>query len=165
MYSAIRKNCQDFVMLVLNSNKLNTFELEKFVKQDASQLVPGFVEKFAKKVTNLAGILEVLVKGKGIHGMKVRKRIKYGKKGGCEKCLRGGCNNCGKKGCLHDNKNNRKKAMIKKKINLIKKLNDIRGIDRKIRDRKKELKGRRRRGRKVITRKKLKGRKRSFAFI
>jgi hypothetical protein len=48
---------------------------------------------------------------------------------------------------------------------LIKKLNDIRGIDRKIRDRKKELKGRRRRGRKVMTRKKLKGRKRSFAFI
>ena len=67
-YNAKENNCQDFLLGILNANGLNDSNLQQFIKQDASEIfkaLPGFFDKFAQGVTDLAGkASEVLGKGK-----------------------------------------------------------------------------------------------------
>jgi hypothetical protein len=65
-YDGFSNNCQDFILGVLKGNGLLNEELKKFIKQDVENLVPSFVEDLGKKVTDLAGSVDVLQNGEGL---------------------------------------------------------------------------------------------------
>jgi hypothetical protein len=65
VYDAVNNNCQDMVISVLKAGGVATAELSKFVKQDVKQLLPAFITNGAKKVTDLAHGVDVLINGEG----------------------------------------------------------------------------------------------------
>ena len=63
-YSAKGANCQDFQIGILNSNKMNTPELQTFVKQDTKEIFKSpWFRKFANTVTDVAGRANILYQG------------------------------------------------------------------------------------------------------
>ena len=64
-YNARNNNCQDFALSLLLGNKIirkNSKEY-KFIKQDAEAIFtsnPGYLDKFGKTVTDIAGIFAIL---------------------------------------------------------------------------------------------------------
>ena len=64
-YSAINNNCQDFVLAMLRAGGVLTSNLQTFIKQDVSQLLPRFVSKIADKVTDVAHEVDVVMEGEG----------------------------------------------------------------------------------------------------
>ncbi len=74
IYDPITNNCQDYTLNMLRSNGILTPPLKEFVKQNASELVQPLVGKFARGVTDVAGILDVLIYGKGKPKKTKRKR-------------------------------------------------------------------------------------------
>jgi hypothetical protein len=73
-YSALKNNCQDFIMALLESNNLGDQEDKDFVKQDVKQLYKQnkTLSKLVDGLTGIAERAEVLVKGAGTK---------------CEKCV------------------------------------------------------------------------------
>lgn len=67
-YDGFTNNCQDFILTCLRANSLLNPELSKFIKQDVQNLVPPLIEKFGRKVTDLAAAADVLVNGEGMMG-------------------------------------------------------------------------------------------------
>jgi hypothetical protein len=74
LYDPIKNNCQVFIYHILKANNLLKPDLEKFVKQDATNLLTGPASKFAKLLTDVAGVADVF-----LHGSRLKKM-----KGGCE---------------------------------------------------------------------------------
>ncbi len=68
MYDGFENNCQDYILACLKSNGLLNSELSSFIKQDVQKLVPTFLEKIGKKVTDLAGAADTLIHGEGQMG-------------------------------------------------------------------------------------------------
>ena len=66
LYDAVYANCQAFVLNILKSSKLNNTTLERFVSQKAETLIPKYLQFIGKRVTNLAGISDILINGAGI---------------------------------------------------------------------------------------------------
>jgi hypothetical protein len=71
-YHPLEANCQDFLIASFQANGLLTGELQKFIKQDLTQLIeetPTFSKVLAEKATSLAGkareVFEELFKKKG----------------------------------------------------------------------------------------------------
>lgn len=79
-YNAKENNCQDFILGILDANGLNNSNLQEFIKQDATEIfksLPGFFDKFAQGVTDLAGkASEVLGNGRKKKRTKRTKRTK-----------------------------------------------------------------------------------------
>ncbi|NBW22330.1 MAG: hypothetical protein EBR82_81705 [Caulobacteraceae bacterium] len=62
-YSALRNNCQDFIIGLLRGSKLSSAGIEAFIKQPVNELVdnlPGYVEKTTDVITTLGGLLTYL---------------------------------------------------------------------------------------------------------
>jgi hypothetical protein len=64
-YDAVNNNCQDMIISLLKAGSVNTSALSKFVKQDVKGLLPDFITKGAKKVTDLAHGFDRLISGDG----------------------------------------------------------------------------------------------------
>lgn len=65
-YHPTLSNCQRYVISLINGSKLGSPEIEKFVLQDASTLLPKYVEKLGFKLTNIAANLRTLIFGGNI---------------------------------------------------------------------------------------------------
>jgi hypothetical protein len=64
-YSAYQYNCQNFVYNLLKANGLATPELEKYIMQDATALIPSYLRGPSKWITNIAHKFDTLIYGKG----------------------------------------------------------------------------------------------------
>jgi hypothetical protein len=67
-YNARNNNCQDFAISLLVGNKIikKNSRVYKFVKQDAEEIFrnnPEYLTRFGKKVTDIAGIFDILKNG------------------------------------------------------------------------------------------------------
>ena len=70
-YDAFKNNCQDFIIGVLEGNRLGYGEFQSFVKQDADAVLkklPKFTQKISKALTDVGAVAE-----KVIHGSSVKK--------------------------------------------------------------------------------------------
>lgn len=67
-YDPFYQNCQDYLNLCLKANGLLNDSLKTFIKQDVQSLVPPILEKLGRKVTDLAGAADVLIRGEGQQG-------------------------------------------------------------------------------------------------
>jgi hypothetical protein len=68
-YSAKDNNCQDFVMGILNGNKIGSDEDRKFVKQDTDQLFQGdnnMLRRISNTVTSIGAKANVITTGAGV---------------------------------------------------------------------------------------------------
>jgi hypothetical protein len=66
MYDPIQNNCQDYIMAILDSNKLDTPELRTFVKQDAPKLLESrLLQDSARTLTDLAAVWDRIYHGSG----------------------------------------------------------------------------------------------------
>ena len=62
-YSALKNNCQDFIIGLLRGSKLSSAGIEAFIKQPVNELVdnlPGYVETTTDVITTLGGLLTYL---------------------------------------------------------------------------------------------------------
>lgn len=69
-YNAKRNNCQDFVLSVLKANSMNNKTREKFIKQNAKDILltlPIFTQKIIKFTTDIGAVFNRLVEGKGLY--------------------------------------------------------------------------------------------------
>jgi hypothetical protein len=66
LYDAVKNNCQRFVMSLLTANGLIEDYLTKFIKQEADQIIDGYVESFSRFVTDIAGVGDVILHGKSL---------------------------------------------------------------------------------------------------
>lgn len=67
-YDAFKNNCQLFIKNILDANGLSTPQINGFVMQDVSSLLQGlphFVSPFARLVTNIAGLADFAIEGRG----------------------------------------------------------------------------------------------------
>jgi hypothetical protein len=67
-YSAKNNNCQDFILAMLQANKLADADNTKFVKQDAKSIfeqLPQYAEVLTNLITDTAGAVERLQNGEG----------------------------------------------------------------------------------------------------
>jgi len=74
-YSAFNNNCQNFVLSILEANKLSSESAKKFIYQDMTNInqhLDTRTKAIANGTTNLASRIDVLLNGKGLK----RKRIK-----------------------------------------------------------------------------------------
>lgn len=60
-YDAFKDNCQKWVYDLLNSNGITRFN--EFVLQPAETLAPGIFKKFARGITDIAGVADYVVRG------------------------------------------------------------------------------------------------------
>lgn len=68
LYDAFTNNCQMFLQGILDANGLSTPKSTAFILQDVETLlqrVPKIVSPFAKALTNVAGLFNVALKGRG----------------------------------------------------------------------------------------------------
>lgn len=85
-YSAKSANCQNFILNVLRANKMDTPELDTFVKQDTDALFEGdggFLRKFSNTITDLGAKIATIQEGVGIK--KPNKWIEFVKSFAAEK--------------------------------------------------------------------------------
>lgn len=69
-YDAWRRNCQDFVLRLLESNNALTSEARDFIKQDALAILarmPPYVSKITRGLTDFGAKLNQLITGRGKH--------------------------------------------------------------------------------------------------
>lgn len=66
LYDATNNNCQVFVNSLLQGNAINSPALQKFVLQDAASLLSGPLKTITRGVTDIAGITDLLLHGRGI---------------------------------------------------------------------------------------------------
>ena len=69
-YDPISNNCQVFAKTVLEANGMLNPNAESFILQPAKSLLSSEAQKFASSVTDLAGRLDALVLGAGLHWRK-----------------------------------------------------------------------------------------------
>ena len=80
-YDPFHNNCQDFIMGVLIGSGLATPGLTAFVKQPMEDIInelPGYTGKIAKAITDLGGLANVAIEGRGLvgcGGMKPQKKF------------------------------------------------------------------------------------------
>lgn len=77
-YSALQNNCQDFLLGLLKSSGLGNQQNYEFIKQDVKDLVPTFWENIGKKLTDLAGSINIIQEGEGgseIHAIEFKKDV------------------------------------------------------------------------------------------
>ena len=77
-YSAKNNNCQDFVLAVLESNRMLNPDLKAFIKQDADKIfekLPAVSEKIANFATDVGAVADKIVQG----GKFEIKKVKHGK--------------------------------------------------------------------------------------
>jgi hypothetical protein len=67
LYDAVTNNCQVFIMNLLGSNGLLNEGLSEFIKQDAEKIINKKVGKIARFITDIAGVADTLVYGKGFN--------------------------------------------------------------------------------------------------
>ena len=60
-YDPVVNNCQRFVRSILNANGISQFN--DFISQDTRTLLPPLVQKFARGLTDIAGIADWIFKG------------------------------------------------------------------------------------------------------
>jgi hypothetical protein len=80
-YAANSNNCQNFILNVLRANKMDTPELDTFVKQDTNELFDGdggFLRNFSQQITNLGAKIATVQEGVGVK--KTNKWIEFVKK-------------------------------------------------------------------------------------
>jgi hypothetical protein len=68
IYDAFNANCQMFIMNIINGNDLNTPMVQSFVLQPVDSLLqklPNYVSPFAKIATDIAGLANVALEGRG----------------------------------------------------------------------------------------------------
>ncbi len=65
-YDAVKANCQDFILSLLEPQGLLTPELNQFIKQDAESLVPKYMRSPSRALTDIAARADVALRGKGI---------------------------------------------------------------------------------------------------
>ena len=63
-YDSVTANCQDFVLSILKGNKLESDEA--FIKQKAEELVPTYLQKLNRYITDTASQFDVAVNGNGV---------------------------------------------------------------------------------------------------
>jgi hypothetical protein len=76
IYDPIKHNCQDAIKSILASNGLLTGDLDAFIKQDAKELLSNTASKFARSITDIAAIGDILISGKGIERRRAVSRLK-----------------------------------------------------------------------------------------
>ncbi len=72
-YNAVRNNCQDFLLNILDANNIGDESDRQFIKQDVGSLFKGFegTENFLSLLTSIASIANRLIYGEGIEGKAV----------------------------------------------------------------------------------------------
>jgi hypothetical protein len=60
-YDAIKNNCQDFLMNILNANKFGSSSAKAFIKQDVKGLVGSTAQKILTGATRVFGIAQTLL--------------------------------------------------------------------------------------------------------
>lgn len=67
-YDAFKYNCQRFINALLTANNLNSPAFESFILQNVDSLLqrlPSYVSPFAKITTNIAGLADIALQGRG----------------------------------------------------------------------------------------------------
>jgi len=65
-YDPFYNNCQYFIRYILEANKINTIDAEKFLFQDITQILketPTYLHRFGRKITDLAATFTRLIGG------------------------------------------------------------------------------------------------------
>jgi hypothetical protein len=65
-YDPVNNNCQVFVINCLRGNQASSPSLEKFVVQNAENILTGFARKIGVAVTDLAGRIDILLHGRSL---------------------------------------------------------------------------------------------------
>jgi hypothetical protein len=60
-YNAFKDNCQKWIYDMMNSNGISQFN--SFILQDVSTLAPSYLEFMARKITDVAGIIDYKIRG------------------------------------------------------------------------------------------------------
>lgn len=63
IYDSISANCQKFVNAINLGNGIKDKNLSRFVLQDVDNLLSKKTSKLARKITNIAGVADILIKG------------------------------------------------------------------------------------------------------
>ncbi len=87
IYDPQRQNCQFFLKNLLKYSDLLTGEIESFIMQDTQAILgqlPLLTQQVFKGVTDLAGVWDVLLYGRGINPKRIKRLNRKGKTGyGC----------------------------------------------------------------------------------
>ena len=67
LYNPSNNNCQVFVISCLRGNQASSPALEKFVVQNAENILTGFAKKIGVAVTDLAGRIDILLHGRAFN--------------------------------------------------------------------------------------------------
>jgi hypothetical protein len=63
-YDSVMANCQKFIMSIVETNNLITDK--SFIMQDAQKLLPSYMQKFNRFITNTAAAADVWIYGQGL---------------------------------------------------------------------------------------------------
>ncbi len=77
-YDAFTYNCQAFINRILDANGLNTPQIQSFVMQDVNTLLqklPAYTSPLAKTLTNIAGLANVAIYGRGPRRGRGKKQV------------------------------------------------------------------------------------------
>lgn len=75
-YDAFNNNCQDFIASMLTANGLATPQILSVVKQPLEEVLkglPGYTERVAKAVTDVAAVADVAIQGRGKKPIMIQK--------------------------------------------------------------------------------------------
>jgi hypothetical protein len=86
LYDGVKNNCQDFILLLLKNNGLNTMKTQKFIKQHVEELMkkmPSFLQPVMNVATDLGARVNSVVGGAEITNEErqaIRSKFNQGKK-------------------------------------------------------------------------------------
>ncbi len=68
IYDSVNANCQDFVLTLLRASNyiIDHSELYNFIKQRAEDIVPGYLKKINKFITDSASNFDIIMNGYGV---------------------------------------------------------------------------------------------------
>lgn len=64
-YDAVTRNCQNFILTILNAHELLSPSITSFVKQDVDNILAGYPRLLVKALTQLAGVGDRVLYGSG----------------------------------------------------------------------------------------------------
>lgn len=66
LYDPIDNNCQSFITALIKGSHLDYPQLDEFILQNSTELLPGYAKKIARFITDIPGRLDRLIYGEAI---------------------------------------------------------------------------------------------------